>query len=69
MGVESLEDKGRWDQFVERSPQGSLFHKWGLLKTCRATFEVPLLVLRYILGRTAEMHIPVLYLADRLEMT
>jgi len=33
MGVESLEDKGRWDQFVERSPQGSIFHKLDLLKT------------------------------------
>jgi len=33
MTVELLEDKGRWDQFVEASPQGSLFHKWDFLKT------------------------------------
>ena len=33
MVVELLEDKKRWDQFVETSPQGSLFHKWDLLKT------------------------------------
>jgi len=33
MTVELLEDKGRWDQFVETSPQGSLFHKWDFLKT------------------------------------
>ena len=33
MVVELLEDKKRWDQFVENSPQGSLFHKWDLLKT------------------------------------
>ena len=33
MVVELLEDKGRWDQFIERSPQGSLFHKWDFLKT------------------------------------
>jgi Acetyltransferase (GNAT) domain len=33
MVVELLEDKGRWDQFVENSPQGLLFHKWDFLKT------------------------------------
>jgi len=33
MTVELLEDKKRWDQFVENSPQGSLFHKWDFLKT------------------------------------
>src|SRR5665647_3548673 len=25
--------KNGWDQFVETSPQGSLFHKWDFLKT------------------------------------
>src|SRR5450830_329275 len=33
MVVELLEDKERWDQFVENSPQGLLFHKWDFLKT------------------------------------
>src|SRR5665647_1390681 len=33
MTVELLEDKKRWDQFVEASPQGLLFHKWDFLKT------------------------------------
>ena len=33
MVVELLEDKKRWDQFVETSPQGLLFHKWDFLKT------------------------------------
>ena len=33
MAVELLDDKKRWDQFVETSPQGSLFHKWDFLKT------------------------------------
>ena len=33
MVVELLEDKKRWDQFVETSPQGMLFHKWDFLKT------------------------------------
>ena len=33
MVVELLEDKKRWDQFVEASPQGLLFHKWDFLKT------------------------------------
>jgi hypothetical protein len=33
MLVELLEDKKRWDQFVENSPQGLLFHKWDFLKT------------------------------------
>ena len=26
-------NKKRWDQFVEKSPQGLLFHKWDFLKT------------------------------------
>jgi hypothetical protein len=33
MVVELLEDKKRWDQFVETSPQGFIFHKWDFLKT------------------------------------
>jgi hypothetical protein len=33
MVVELLGDKKRWDQFVEASPQGLLFHKWDFLKT------------------------------------
>jgi CelD/BcsL family acetyltransferase involved in cellulose biosynthesis len=33
MVVELLEDKKRWDQFVETSPQGLLFHKWDFLTT------------------------------------
>ena len=33
MTFELLEDKKRWDQFVETSPQGLLFHKWDFLKT------------------------------------
>ena len=33
MVVELFEDKKRWDQFVETSPQGLLFHKWDFLKT------------------------------------
>ena len=33
MAVEQLEDKEQWDEFVETSPQGSLFHKWDFLKT------------------------------------
>ena len=33
MVVELCEDKKRWDQFVENSPQGLLFHRWDFLKT------------------------------------
>jgi len=33
MVVELLENKTRWDQFVDTSPQGLLFHKWDFLKT------------------------------------
>jgi hypothetical protein len=33
MVVELLDDKKRWDQFVETSPQGLLFHRWDFLKT------------------------------------
>jgi len=33
MAVELLDDKNLWDQFVENSPQGLLFHKWDFLRT------------------------------------
>jgi hypothetical protein len=33
MAVELLDDKKLWDQFVENSPQGTLFHTWDFLKT------------------------------------
>jgi len=33
MVVELCDDKKLWDQFVENSPQGLLFHKWDFLKT------------------------------------
>lgn len=32
MGVELIEDKGRWDRFIDDSPYGLLFHKWDFLK-------------------------------------
>jgi hypothetical protein len=32
MAVELLDDKKLWDQFVENSPQGTLFHTWDFLK-------------------------------------
>jgi len=33
MVVELLDNKKMWDQFVDASPQGFLFHKWDFLKT------------------------------------
>ena len=32
MAVELLDDKKLWNQFVENSPQGTLFHTWDFLK-------------------------------------
>ncbi|MGZ7115565.1 MAG: GNAT family N-acetyltransferase [Halobacteriota archaeon] len=32
MVVELLDDKKLWDQFVEKSPEGTLFHMWDSLK-------------------------------------
>jgi hypothetical protein len=32
MGMEILEDQVKWDRFVDRSPYGSIFHRWDLLK-------------------------------------
>ncbi|MGZ5545357.1 MAG: GNAT family N-acetyltransferase [Limisphaerales bacterium] len=32
MAIELLDDKKLWDQFVENSPQGTLFHTWDALK-------------------------------------
>lgn len=28
-----IDDSSIWDDFADRSPYGSLFHKWGFLKT------------------------------------
>lgn len=32
MPAELLEDRGQWDEFVEESPDGMLFHRWDFLK-------------------------------------
>lgn len=32
MSVEIIDDKGTWDEFVEKSPYGTLYHKWDFLK-------------------------------------
>jgi hypothetical protein len=63
MVVELLEDKKRWDQFVETSPQGLLFHKWDFLKTverhskyrflpyCVYSGDQPLCIFPFFIGR------------------
>jgi hypothetical protein len=32
MGIEILDDRDRWDRFMEESPYGSVFHRWDFLK-------------------------------------
>ncbi|MDI6877167.1 MAG: GNAT family N-acetyltransferase [Methanomicrobiales archaeon] len=32
MGIEPIDDKARWDSFVQKSPYGQLFHHWDFLK-------------------------------------
>ncbi len=32
MGIEQIDDKARWDSFVQKSPYGQLFHHWDFLK-------------------------------------
>jgi Acetyltransferase (GNAT) domain len=63
MVVELLEDKKRWDQFVETSPQGLLFHKWDFLKTverhskyrflpyCVYSGDQPVCIFPFFIGR------------------
>jgi hypothetical protein len=63
MVVELLEDKKRWDQFVETSPQGSLFHKWDFLKIverhskykflpyCVYSGDQPICIFPFFIGR------------------
>jgi CelD/BcsL family acetyltransferase involved in cellulose biosynthesis len=63
MTVELLEDKKRWDQFVETSPQGLLFHKWDFLKTverhskyqflpyCVYSGDQPVCIFPFFIGR------------------
>lgn len=50
MVVELLEDKKKWDQFVENSPQGLLFHKWNFLKTVERHSKTKLLPYCVYLG-------------------
>jgi hypothetical protein len=67
MVVELLEDKKRWDQFVETSPQGLLFHKWDFLKTverhskykllpyCVYSGDQPICIFPFFVGRDHRM--------------
>jgi hypothetical protein len=47
MLVELLDDKKLWDQFVENSPQGLLFHKWDFLKTVKRHSKCQFLPMAY----------------------
>jgi hypothetical protein len=33
MQITTIDDSGEWDDFVDKSPSGTLFHKWDFLKT------------------------------------
>ncbi|MGZ8874520.1 MAG: GNAT family N-acetyltransferase [Halobacteriota archaeon] len=69
MVVELLEDKKRWDQFVETSPQGLLFHKWDFLKTVERHSKYKLLPYCVYSGDQPICIFPFFFKQDRLGMT
>jgi hypothetical protein len=69
MTVELLEDKKRWDQFVEASPQGSLFHKWDFLKTVERHSKYQFLPYGVYLGDQLRCIFPFFLTRDHLGMT
>ena len=69
MVVELLEDKKRWDQFVEKSPQGLLFHKWDFLKTVERHSNYQFLPYCVYSGEELRCIFPFFIGRDRLGMT
>ena len=69
MAVELLEDKGLWDQFVENSPQGFLFHKWDFLKIVERHSKHRFLPYGVYSGEELRCIFPFFIGRDRLGMT
>src|SRR5665647_2646086 len=69
MVVELLGDKKRWDQFVETSPQGLLFHKWDFLKTVERHSKYKFLPYCVYSGDQPVCIFPFFITRDRLGMT
>ena len=69
MVVELLEDKKRWDEFVETSPQGLLFHKWDFLKTVERHSNDQFLPYCVYSGEELRCIFPFFIGRDRLGMT
>jgi len=69
MTVELLEDKKRWDQFVENSPQGLLFHKWDFLKTVERHSKYQFLPYCVYSGEELRCIFPFFIGKDRLGIT
>jgi len=69
MAVELLEDKKRWDQFVENSPQGLLFHKWDFLKTVERHSQYRFLPYGVYLGDELRCIFPFFIWRERFGLT
>jgi len=69
MTVELLNDKKRWDQFVETSPQGLLFHKWDFLKTVERHSKYEFLPYCVYSGEELRCIFPFFVWRDRLGLT
>ncbi len=61
MGLVLIEDSNSWDQFVDRSPHGLLFHKWGFLKTIELHSGYELLPYGIYKGESLICVIPLFY--------
>jgi len=68
MTVELLEDKKRWDRFVETSPHGLLFHKWDFLKTVERHSKYQFLPYCVYSGEELRCIFPFFMERDRLGM-
>jgi hypothetical protein len=69
MAVELLDDKKLWDQFVENSPQGLLFHKWDFLKTVERHSRYQFLPYGVYVGEELRCVFPFFITRDRLGLT
>jgi hypothetical protein len=61
MGIEIIEDKEIWDNFVDKSPYGMLFHKWDFLKIAEKYSNFKLLAYGIYKGEALIALFPMFY--------
>jgi hypothetical protein len=61
VGLVLIQDQTRWDQFIDKSPHGLLFHKWNFLKTIELHSGYELLPYGIYKGESLICVIPLFY--------